>query len=213
MLFDSECVSKMKKPLTLILFLLLTFSSFADKLPREKHEIKIHFLHGSKPKKGYKSTESKAFGGIHGGHVTLEVDGMEYGFNPSQIPVHIFPKKKKLRSSFDETQVSSKENGARKYTSISMEIDHEKYLELKSILREYLAQSPYDYAFFGMRCAASTRDILEQLDVLKDRSNFNSIRKAFYPKRLRKELLKMVDEKGFKVHRVDGRTSRKWERE
>ncbi len=202
----------MKKRSHFIFFLFFSFSSFADEMPAEYHEIKIHFLHGSRPKRGFKTTESKAFGGIHGGHVTLEIDGMEYGFNPSQIPVHIFPKKKKLHSSFDETPVSQKVNGERKYTTISMAIDHEKYVQLKSIIRSYLDQSPYDYAFFGMRCAASTRDILEQLDIMKDRSNFNSIRKAFYPKRLRRQLLKMVDEKGFKIEGVEGRLSRKWER-
>jgi hypothetical protein len=177
------------------------------------HEIKIHFLHGSKPKRGNKNTESKAFGGIHGGHVTLEVDGYEYGFNPRQMPVHIFAKKKKIQSSFDETPISRKDEGDRKYTSISIVLDNEKYMQLKGILRNYLDKAPYDYAFFGMRCAACTRDILEQLGMLKDRSNFNSIRKAFYPKRLRRELLKMADEMNFKVSKIEGRQSRKWERD
>ena len=37
--------------------------------------IKIHFLYGSKPAKGYKDSESKAFVGIKGGHVNIEAGG------------------------------------------------------------------------------------------------------------------------------------------
>lgn len=189
--------------------------SFSWGLPEEEevHTIVIHFLHGSKPQKGDNTHESKAFGGIHGGHVTLEVDEMEYGFNPTQMPVHIFPKKKKIQASFDVMPTTIKLNGNQKYTSISMTIDHQKYVRLKAILEEYLKKTPYDYAFFGMRCAACTRDILEQLGILKDRSNFHSICKAFYPQRLRRQLLKMADEKGFQVLQLEGRPTRKWEKD
>src|SRR5690349_10927095 len=36
--------------------------------------LKIHFLYGSKPKREYKDTERKWFGGILGGHCGIELD-------------------------------------------------------------------------------------------------------------------------------------------
>ncbi len=176
------------------------------------YTIKIHFLYGSKPKKEFKPAERKAFGGIHGGHVTIEVDGMEYGFNPTGIPVHIFPRKK-MRSDFTETPVLERIDGVQKTTTFQLSLSYEQYILLKERIVSYCSEAPYDYAFFGMRCASSTREILEELGYFKNVKNFGSIRRAFYPKRLRKEMFKLAYEKGLVMSSTKGRDTRKWEKD
>ena len=70
----------MAKP---FLFVALTLMMFYTKFSIcNNYFIKVHFLYGSKPKKEYKKTESKWFGGIHGGHVEIEINDTVYGFGP-----------------------------------------------------------------------------------------------------------------------------------
>lgn len=57
--------------------------------------IKVNFLYGSKPKRKFKETEVKSFGGLHGGHVSVQVGDTDYGFGPTVMPVHIFPKRRR----------------------------------------------------------------------------------------------------------------------
>ncbi|MDJ1468511.1 hypothetical protein QNI19_10730 [Cytophagaceae bacterium DM2B3-1] len=57
--------------------------------------IKVHFLYGSKPKKEFKFLEKKWFGGMHGGHVSIETDSVVTGFGPKG-KFHVFGNRKKL---------------------------------------------------------------------------------------------------------------------
>jgi hypothetical protein len=143
-----------------VFFFYASSISFADDIHYPMRIIKIHFLHGSKPKKEFKNTEHKVFGGIHGGHVTIELDNEEYGFNPTKKPVHIFSNKM-IQSSYVKTPVRNREEGIEKTTSFVILISLNQYFLLRECLENYLDNAPYDYAFFGMRCAASTREILE----------------------------------------------------
>ena len=57
--------------------------------------IKVHFVYGSKPKSAYKKTENKIFGGIHGGHVYLEVNKKIISFGTNNGKWHVFQHKNK----------------------------------------------------------------------------------------------------------------------
>jgi hypothetical protein len=76
-----------------VLFLIAVYKS-AFSQTDTAHFIKVHFIYGSKPKRSYKTTEQKVFGGLHGGHVSIQFDTMDYGFEPKNFPVHIFARKK-----------------------------------------------------------------------------------------------------------------------
>src|SRR6476619_3977037 len=39
-----------------------------------QYVIKVQFIHGSKPKKEYRQTEKKWFGGVMGGHTGIEIN-------------------------------------------------------------------------------------------------------------------------------------------
>ncbi len=73
--------------------------------------------------------------------------------------------------------------------------------------------APYDYAFLGMRCAASAQDVLGQIGVVKKRKRLKNIYTTFYPKKLRKRLLKQATEKNYKIISHQGRPTRKWEKD
>lgn len=61
--------------------------------------IKIHFLHGSKSAKCCRKTEGKWFGGIHGGHVYMQLGNELMSFYPLNN-WHIFSKKKDIGGAY-----------------------------------------------------------------------------------------------------------------
>lgn len=182
-------------------------------LAQDTSYIKIHFWYGSKPAKGFKKSESKYFGGIHGGHVTVEVGDSVYGFSPGGGRARIFAKRShsngyfhlesKLEYTFDST--------GDKQTSIVIPVTADELNELRIHVNDYLKNRPYDYAFFGMRCAAAAHEMLSVAGVFKKRTKFFSIFYNFYPKKLRKRVLdKALKEKCEIIHQ-EGRKERKWE--
>jgi len=202
----------LKRTIAVLILLLFVLPSFSQ--TDTSHIIKIHFLYGSKPKKNYKGSEAKYFGGLHGGHVSIEVDSIDYGFVPNGR-LHIFPHKRKRHSAF----ISSNTQGLPVYPDdykvviISIPVTQKQYIEIKKILSHYDKIAPYDYAFFGMRCAAATEDVLGQIGILKDKTKLKGVRTTFYPKKLRRRLIKLAEEKGWKLERTTGRKTRKWEKE
>ncbi len=89
------------------LILLLNFISFVSFAQSDTLFIKVNFLYGSKPLKEFKNSETKHFGGIHGGHVSLELDNLDYSFGTSGT-FHIFAHKKRrseIMSSVMLTQI------------------------------------------------------------------------------------------------------------
>jgi len=183
-------------------------------VPEKPSVIKVHFLYGSKPKKAFRLVEKKWFGGIHGGHVSLEVGNEVIGFEP-QGKFHVFGHRKNCHSRFDSKPILQwmEDSAGMKYTSIAIPITATQYQQLTEIHQKYRLQTPYDYAFFGMRCAAATYEILSQLDLLPPRNRHRLVVRYFYPKRLRKKLLKIADKRHYAVHRQAGRPTRKWEKE
>jgi len=197
----------------LVLFHVLTGSLLiaqSDSL----YPIKVHFLYGSKPKWKYRSTEYKAFGGLHGGHVTIEVDGVDYGFVPTTSRVHIFPHKP-FASDFVDNPLNGRYpySSANKTVTFVIPVNQKHYDELNRLLQNYSAKAPFDYAFFGMRCASTTAEILAEIGVLKKRKRFTNIAGTFYPKKLRKRLFKLARRNNYEILTNEGKPTRRWERD
>lgn len=178
------------------------------------YQLKVHFLYGSKPKWKYRTTEYKAFGGLHGGHVTIELDGSDYGFVPAGSRVHIFPRKKPAADFVDNPLNGMYPYSAKNKTvTFVIPIDTSQYTELKQILGSYSNHTPFDYAFFGMRCASTTAEILGEIGIIKKRKRFANIVRTFYPKKLRKRLFKLARRENYEILQNEGVTTRKWERD
>lgn len=202
----------MRNILTLLL-IIYSFQSYS----KDTAFIKVHFLYGSKPLKKYKQTEQKWFGGLLGGHAGVEGDSSSIvNFLPSGR-FHVFAHKNKRHSAY---AVHSFENF---YSMFGGEADSVKWAivyipvtlpqqkTFDSLTNAYRRQTPYDYAFFGMRCGAATYDILDQLGILPHYTYGKTWRKIFYPKKLRKRLFKLAAENHWTVKRQAGTSRRKWE--
>jgi hypothetical protein len=176
--------------------------------------ITVHFLYGSKPAKGYKNLEKKKLGGKKGGHVSIESGDSIVGFHPGG-KCHVFSKNKKANGYFSNEQNANwvTDTVALKYTSIIIPLSQQQYAVLKNTINNYLTKSPYDYAVFGMRCAAAAYDILEETGIVKKRSRLGKWGAIFYPQLLRRRLLKIAGVKNYTVIRKKGKVSRNWEKE
>lgn len=161
--------------------------------------------------------ERKWFGGMLGGHVGIGVDDDKVLNFVKSGKVHWFSQKRNRHSRY---RLHSPEEfwGIFKYpastvkkTSIEIPITQKQKARLDSISKIYLNESPYDYAFFGMRCGAATYEILGQLGVVKPYSFRRTYFKIFYPKKLRRRLLKEAVAHQWTVIRHEGSLTRKWE--
>lgn len=203
----------MKKCIYVLIAILLTVKVDAqlDTVANDSVKIKVHFLYGSKPKKKYKETEKPWFGGIHGGHVSIEAGGNVVGFEPFGS-LHIVSKSK-LHSEFvsEPLQEWVQDTATLKYTTIVIPISKTQYDSLLKIHAAYTTSPPYDYAFLGMRCASATYEILGRIGVVDYKPNTKNVAVNFYPKKLRQKLLKLAECKGYEVIRQEGRTTRIWE--
>lgn len=175
--------------------------------------IKIHFLYGSKPAKGFKQQETKWFGGILGGHVTIEINSLVIGFAPIGKN-HILPHSKETHASFQKENLTEwvKDTSGLKYTSVEIPVTDSAYAIILETIKNYSNQPPYDYAVFGMRCAAAAYDILGKAGLLKEHSRLVMVCKNFYPKPFRRRILKLALQNNYTITSHDGRKSRKWER-
>lgn len=200
--------SKISTLLVLILSLNFVFC-------QDSTNISVYFLYGSKPAKGYKKTEFNRLGGIHGGHVTLCLDSQAIGFFPYGR-LHIFPRKKNLHSMYVPMPLEDflSDTIEEKYTSFHITISDSQYVKLKDIIHNYVSvKTPYDYAFFGLRCASATYDIMSQIGIFEKKSKFNNIFSNFYPKKFRKKMFKVAQKNNYKVISSTGSTRRKWEKD
>jgi hypothetical protein len=175
----------------------------------------VHIIHGSRPKYKYQQTEYKMLGGMYGGHVVMQLDSHVYGFLFTQYRFHLFPSKKHSIGLMedepaDEWRSSIVED---KVTTVAIPVSESQFRRMDSTYREYAKTSPYDYAFFGMRCAASCYKMLADAGVLNPVTGKQSMWKAFYPRPLRKYLIRLANEKGWKVQITEGSPRRKWERD
>lgn len=192
--------------LTLILISLLSLNAcFASD---STYTIKINFLYGSRPAKGYQQQESKLFGGIKGGHVNIEAGGRVLDFTPGNNP--LFPHNRKPTGGFSINQ-SIYWNSTDKWKTIIVPVSESQYMALQKLFDSVAAKTPYDYAIFGMRCAAASYDVLSKIGLFKEFPNTTNVITHFYPKLLRKKVLKWADKNNYTVISNEGRPTRKWE--
>lgn len=203
------------RPLILSLLFLLPLQGFS----RDSTFIKVHFLYGSRPAKGYKSSEPKWFGGKPGGHVGIEIDsGLILNFIP-QGEFHWIAQHKDRHSAFvlHDTTAFWEVLGGRspevKKASIVIPVSAAQKLLLDSLSEAYRRQTPYDYAFLGMRCGAAAYEVLSQAGIVDRHPTYKTAVRIFYPKLLRQQLLHMAASRHWLVLRQEGTERRVWERD
>ena len=188
---------------------LITFFIFSSCLASDStYTIKINFLYGSKPARGYHQQESKLFGGIKGGHVNIEAGGRILDFTPGNNP--LFPHNKKPSGGFSINR-SVSWDGDDKWKTIIVPVSEDQYMKLQKLFDSVAAKTPYDYAIFGMRCAAASYDVLSKIGLFEEYPSPKNVATHFYPKLLRKKVLKWADKNNFTIISNEGRPSRKWE--
>jgi hypothetical protein len=172
--------------------------------------IRLNFLYGSVPAIGHKKSEPKWFGGLKGGHVNIEAKGRVLDFKPfGNCP--IVPNQKKPTGGFVINRNVHWDTSSTKWISISIPVTSAQMRELDSLFDNYSQKTPYDYAVFGMRCAAASYDVLSDIGLMKPLSNKNNIINHFYPKLLRKKMLKWAQKNNYPIRYHEGRSTRKWE--
>lgn len=202
----------MTYPLKALLFFPFTFA-FAGIFSQSDSTKKIivTILHGSKPKRHV--NEVQFLGRMYGGHVVIQIDSFDYGFNFTGNRVHPYPYKRHPKGIYERDPVSliNSNWSACKVTRIEIPLNKSEFDELKNEYENFYLNSPHDYAFFGMRCAASARWMLGKCGVMKKCNRRKSIVRAFHPKALRKKLVRIARKKGYTIIVQKGRDTRKWE--
>jgi hypothetical protein len=173
--------------------------------------IKLNFLYGSRPEKHFKNSESKVFGGIKGGHVNIEANGRVLDFMPGDNP--LFPKNKKPSGGFRLNSSIYWDTTTSKWMTILIPVSYSQMQQLNTIFDTYSQETPYDYAIFGMRCAAASYDVLSEIGVVKKINDRKNVFKNFYPKLFRKRMLKWAKINSHTVLYHPGKSSRKWEKD
>ena len=206
------------KIITFVLFVLSNFNIFNNVFANDSTFVNIHFLYGSKPKKQFRKTEEKWFGGKLGGHVGIEVYENKVLSFAGYNRIHVFPKKKKnskfsLISNNHFWEVFGGFANQVKKKTISIPVSNAQKSSLDSLVKLYMVFVPYDYAFFGMRCGSSTYEILSKLNILPKKSNLKTAFKIFYPKKLRRILTRKAFENNWKITFEEGTDRRKWEKD
>ena len=171
--------------------------------------IQVHFLYGSAPAKGYKKSEKKFFGGIKGGHVNIEANGRILDFLPGNCP--ILPEDRNPTGGFRINQGIYWDTSSSRWITIKVPVTHTQMVHLEALFDIYSEKTPYDYAVFGMRCAAASYDVLSEIGIMKKLSKKMNIMKNFYPKLLRKRMLKWAKKNNYPVLYREGKKTRKWE--
>gem|GEM_PF-288114 len=198
----------MKFALLAIILMLISLRIHA-----QSNSVKVHFQYGSKPKREFRESESKWFGGIHGGHVTIEMNGYLSGFIPSG-DFHVIGRRKSLHSMFTYQSAESwaLDTSGEQYLTIEMALGENEFRKLDSLRQAWILHPPFDYAFLGMRYAAATYELLSKTGVVKRKARLTNVLAHFYPKPLRKKLLKRtLKELQWSFEFQPGRTTRKWE--
>jgi hypothetical protein len=188
-------------------------------LAQSADSIKVHFLYGSKPKGQFKNMERKWFGGKLGGHVGIETDpDTILNFVPVG-KLHVFAKQDEMHGRFvihslrTFPEIFGGNAGDMKTLSVVIPINVRQRRILDSLQFAYLFETPFDYAFIGMRCGSSTYYILSQLGIVKAYSHRKIYMKIFYPRRLRKRVLRKAHEQHWIMTRQEGTSRRVWEKD
>jgi hypothetical protein len=174
--------------------------------------LRINFLYGSKPAKGYKQTEEKRFGSIKGGHVNITLNGRVLDFVPNGR-CHLFSQNKKPHGGFYINSRVWWDTLTEKSAYIEVPVTTQQADSLNKLFEQFAAATPYDYAVFGHRCASATYHVLSRVGILKRKSAFGNVMGNFYPKLLRKKLFKWAAKHGYLIKKFAGNPKRKWEKD
>lgn len=176
---------------------------------------KVHFVYGSRPRHAFRTTEKNYFGGIHGGHVYVEADHTILSFGPCKGQWHVFGHRHRPVGCYriDSNLVWCGDTGRLKMATVLIPVTSFQMQQFVAIRSRYLASTPYDYAFFGMRCAAAAYDVLSSAGLCRRRPVAGMVARNFYPKRLRVKLLRRARKEHWTVWRQEGRVSRRWEKD
>lgn len=181
--------------------------------------IKVHFLYGSRPRREFRQVEHTWFGGRLGGHAGIETDS---NFVIDFVPLgklHIFSHLEKRHSKFTSHtrnaffEIFGSHVDSVRFTTFIIPISAEQKFKLDSLSKAYRQTTPYDYAFFGMRCGAATYDLLAEIGLLPQYSRHKTWRTIFYPRKLRRKLKALAFQNGWEVVYQPGTSRRRWERE
>lgn len=179
-------------------------------------QIKIHYLHGSRPAKAYRHVEPRYFGGLYGGHYGIELtDGRVVHFRRSGR-FHLVAQKRKRNGRFqlDTTQAFYGIYGgvpdSMQRTVFTVPVSVEHYERLLLAVESYCAASPYDYAFLGMRCSAATCQLLGIAGVVKPDQPRRLWWRVFRPMKLYKKLEKKAAQHAWRVEHQRGTRQRVW---
>ena len=194
--------------------LLLLFVSIVLFLPvyaQDTLYATVHVIYGSKPKA---PGETSWFGGKLGGHVGLEIaPDRVIHFNPAG-QVKAF-RRKSSPGNFVESTVEgfycTFGCDTVKTLQVHIPITTAGSDSLAVISNRFLEQAPYPYAFFGMRCAAACYHLLSVASVFPEKSEGKMLRRFFYPRRLRKFVLKEAKRQHWTVIQTQGTQRRKWD--
>ncbi|MFL5774245.1 MAG: hypothetical protein ACJ75F_13875, partial [Flavisolibacter sp.] len=121
--------------------------------------IRVQFIHGSKPKKEYRHTEKKWFGGIMGGHAGIELNTNEFLSFEGNDRFHPIDHSKKrhccyrLLNAKDFWSIMGTSGDSVRKTTIIIPVNSSQKMMLDSLAETYVLHAPYDYSVFGMRCA------------------------------------------------------------
>ncbi len=181
--------------------------------------IRVHFLHGSKPKKQFKYEEDRWFGGLLGGHAGIEYEKNKILNFVPKAKFHFFSKRSIINSRFAVHDTISfyallggKPDSVKK-TIITIAISARQKTTLDSLAEVYQNKCPYDYAFFGMRCGAAAYDVLAQAGIVRKYTFGKTWRKIFYPRKLRRRLEKQAAAKNYVIKKQQGSKRRTWEKD
>jgi hypothetical protein len=205
-----------------ILFLLLFITSsnlYAQESEPLTDTLTVRFLYGSKPHSAHRREQKRWFGGMLGGHVGIQYDSSRYLSFFYEGRVHIFQRKNRKNGKYDlQTNeefnfIMDKDVDSVKTLIIYIPITESQKEKYLSVCASYIAKTPYDYAFFGVRCGSSTYDVLSQVGVVKQYSYFRMWSKIFYPKKLRFRLKREAKKNGWQTGKIKGTHKRIWERD
>jgi hypothetical protein len=189
-----------------------------------KDSIRVLFIYGSYPARGYAHTERKWFGGIHGGHVALEIaPDSVLSFRNAKHPCHVFPRKrhnsiweiKTVHGMWESFPPHNYNEDDLNRAVITIPVTVEQKKKIDSMATVYLHKTPYDYAVAGMRCASASYDIMAKAGLFKEHGASTWWR-IIMPRDLRTLLIKKAhspEGKDWRVALYSGSKKRIWERD
>jgi hypothetical protein len=201
------------------IFLMLAMILSFSQVNAQMDTLHVRFLYGSKPKPEFRKKQKPWFGGMLGGHVGLRYNDTSFLSFFYEGKVHIFQNKKRpngkyaFQSDREFNKIMDENVDSVKTLVIKIPITKKQRAKYDSICERFVQETPYDYAFFGFRCGSSTYHVLSEIDVLEKESKSRIWRKVFYPKILRRRLIREARQKGWRQIRHEGTRERIWERD